>query len=158
MRRYVVGFLFSEDRNKVVLIRKTHPEWQAGKLNGPGGKVEESDETPRMAMSREFNEEVGVKIPWFSWSLFCSIQGTNGHYAGEPGHQEDEKFQVDFFYCFGDNLSNLNIETDREEKIEIIEVSDLSNQLTVSNCQWLVPMALTMADTPVSNYLVSERY
>ena len=40
MREYVCGFLFSPDRKKVLLIRKRRPAWQAGKLNGVGGKVD----------------------------------------------------------------------------------------------------------------------
>ena len=40
---YVVGLLFSPDRNTVVLINKTKPDWQAGKLNGVGGKIEEGE-------------------------------------------------------------------------------------------------------------------
>ena len=34
---YACGFLFSDDRRHVVLIRKRRPAWQAGKLNGVGG-------------------------------------------------------------------------------------------------------------------------
>ena len=34
MKQYVVGFLFADHDQQVVLIRKLRPEWQAGKLNG----------------------------------------------------------------------------------------------------------------------------
>ena len=61
MKHYVVGFLFSDDRKKVVLIEKTHPGWQKGKWNGIGGHIEEG-ELPKDAMQREFNEEAGVLI------------------------------------------------------------------------------------------------
>ena len=33
-QEWVAGFLFNDLVDRVVLIRKTHPEWQAGKLNG----------------------------------------------------------------------------------------------------------------------------
>ncbi len=39
MKRWVVGFLFNT-KGEIALISKTHPEWQAGKLNGVGGAVE----------------------------------------------------------------------------------------------------------------------
>lgn len=34
MIKYVVGFLFSPEMDKVVLIEKTHPDWQKGFFNG----------------------------------------------------------------------------------------------------------------------------
>lgn len=59
-KKYVLGFAFAEDGKEVLLIRKNRPEWQAGKFNGIGGKVEEG-ETPEQAMYREFHEEAGIK-------------------------------------------------------------------------------------------------
>lgn len=43
MKKYVLGFMFStEDRGqKVALIKKLKPKWQAGLLNGIGGKIEQ---------------------------------------------------------------------------------------------------------------------
>ena len=54
MKEYVVGFMFSEE------ILKNKPDWQAGRLNGVGGKVE-PNEYPDQAMVREFEEETGVR-------------------------------------------------------------------------------------------------
>lgn len=60
---YVLGFLIQED--SIVLIRKRKPEWQAGKLNGVGGKIE-AGEVPYVAMCREFKEETGGDAPnWY---------------------------------------------------------------------------------------------
>lgn len=39
-KSYVVGFMLDQAREHVVLIEKNRPAWQAGKLNGVGGKVE----------------------------------------------------------------------------------------------------------------------
>lgn len=61
-RRYVVGFIFSLDRQSVLLIRKNRPQWQLGKLNGIGGEIEKG-ETPHAAMTRECAEECGIVIP-----------------------------------------------------------------------------------------------
>ena len=54
--RYVLGFVFSEACDRVLLMWKNRPAWQAGKLNGIGGKIE-AGETAQHAMEREFTEE-----------------------------------------------------------------------------------------------------
>lgn len=59
-KNYVLGFAFSRDGEEVVLIIKQKPDWQKGKLNGIGGKIEPEDESPLHAMIREFKEETGV--------------------------------------------------------------------------------------------------
>jgi len=71
---YVVGFLFSNDHRWVTLIRKNRPEWQAGKFNGVGGKVEKG-EAVNDAMVREFYEETGVKTKWTDWTEFALLTG-----------------------------------------------------------------------------------
>jgi hypothetical protein len=43
---YVCGFMFANDFTEVALIRKNKPEWQRGKLNGIGGKVEQVGHHP----------------------------------------------------------------------------------------------------------------
>lgn len=75
MKHYVLGFMFSPDRAQVALIRKRKPAWQAGKLNGIGGKVERTDSSPGAAMVREFEEETGVKTVRADWESFAVIKG-----------------------------------------------------------------------------------
>ena len=61
-REYVVGFAING--LDVLLIRKNRPDWQAGKLNGVGGKIEPG-EFPIEAMVREFQEETGhLEADW----------------------------------------------------------------------------------------------
>lgn len=55
---YVVGFMFNEANDRILLIFKNRPVWMAGKLNGIGGKIEPG-ETAHEAMEREFREETG---------------------------------------------------------------------------------------------------
>lgn len=50
----------------VALVRKAKPAWQAGRLNGVGGKVEPG-ERPVAAMVREFVEETGVQTRAAEW-------------------------------------------------------------------------------------------
>lgn len=60
-KQYVVILLFNEQHDRVLLIRKNRPQWQAGKLNGLGGKVEPS-ETPHHAATRELKEEAMIIV------------------------------------------------------------------------------------------------
>lgn len=69
MKQYVLGFAFSRDKKDIVLISKLKPEWQKGKLNGVGGKIE-SNEKRYHAMIREFKEETGVDTNITQWELF----------------------------------------------------------------------------------------
>jgi 8-oxo-dGTP pyrophosphatase MutT (NUDIX family) len=64
--RYVVGFIFNEAFDRILLVFKNRPAWQSGLLNGVGGKIEARDKTPLAAMEREFAEETfaRTKIDW----------------------------------------------------------------------------------------------
>lgn len=66
---YSLGFAFSPDHSRVLLIKKTRPEWQAGLLNGVGGKVEQ-DESTHDAMVREFKEETNIDTVPENWAEF----------------------------------------------------------------------------------------
>lgn len=70
---YVVGFLFSPDNAQVCLIRKKRPPWQAGRLNGVGGHIEQG-ETPAAAMRREFEEEAGLSLEWRYYALLWGTE------------------------------------------------------------------------------------
>jgi 8-oxo-dGTP diphosphatase len=74
MMNYAVGFLLDQTRTKVALIRKKRPSWQAGKLNGIGGKME-AGETPAQAMAREFKEEAGVETHPSEWLPLATLSG-----------------------------------------------------------------------------------
>jgi len=64
---YVLGFGFTLD-DRVALIKKERPDWQKGKVNGIGGKIDEG-ETPEKAMSREYYQETGVLILPEEWRM-----------------------------------------------------------------------------------------
>jgi len=72
MTRYVLGFLIEKRTRRVVLITKSRPEWQAGKLNGVGGHIEEGEDA-LSAMRREWSEETGM--PTSDWQFFRTIAG-----------------------------------------------------------------------------------
>lgn len=75
-KNYVLGFAFLSPPAAplVVLLRKARPAWQAGRLNGVGGKIE-AGESPRDAMVREFREETGLATPGDAWRHFATLDG-----------------------------------------------------------------------------------
>ena len=141
MQRYVAGFLFDHLRTDVALVVKNKPDWQAGKLNGIGGKIEPG-ETPHQAMVREFKEEAGADIK--EWDCFCILNG-NG-------------FVVHFFRAFLPASKWLMhaVRTMESEPIVVHPISVLHSLKTMPNVQWLIPMALSMDKDGADRFLVKE--
>lgn len=121
----VCGFAFSEDQRRVALVRKLRPAFQAGRLNGIGGKIE-AGERPATAMAREFREETGLLMKASAWERFLVLD--------TPG------WRVHFFRAFNVDLAQLRTTTD--EPIEVHNVSTLRFQETLRNVQWIVPLCL----------------
>ena len=61
--QFTLGITFSADGQHVYLMRKDHPNFQAGKLNGVGGKLEPG-ETFADCMAREGREVSGYSGVW----------------------------------------------------------------------------------------------
>ncbi len=125
MQSYVNGFMFSEDKKKVALIKKNKPSWQKGLLNGIGGKIEK-DETPQMAIVREFEEETGVKTKISDWKLFVIIN-------------KDLEYKLYFFVAINNKI--FDIKTMEEEEVGIYDTNNLP-QKKLFNLNWLIPMSL----------------
>lgn len=124
MKNYVLGFMFSPSLVDVLLISKLKPDWQRGKLNGIGGKIEQS-ESGISAMVREFKEETGIENTENLWNKFAVLQGTD--------------FQV---VCFKAK-SNLiwNAKSVTEEDVFQIPVDEFDKYDLIENVRWLVEMA-----------------
>jgi 8-oxo-dGTP diphosphatase len=135
---YVAGFLFSPYKNKVALILKNKPKWQAGKYNAIGGKIEKG-ETPLQAMQREFEEEAGTKIK--DWAQYAVLQG--------------EGFKVYFFWAADPKIKLVKSMTD-----EVVEVFDTGEDKLpanlMTNVRWLIEMALSMPAERASSFVVTE--
>lgn len=144
---YVVGFLFNHDLSQVALIRKIKPQWQAGKLNGVGGKIEPG-ETPLEAMVREFKEETGAYVPPDDWTSFGLASGDNSD--GSP-------FSVEFFYAIGET-GGLGSPTD--EKVEAHRTADVVNRsfYAVGNIPWIISAAIDCITGPYPPKRVVVQY
>lgn len=126
---YVLGFAFSADSTGLVLIKKPKPAWQAGKLNGVGGKVE-AGETSLDAMLREFKEETTVETTAADWRQFASMGSVD--------------WNVDVFCAFNDKFDEC--QTNTPEKVILVSTEIVGNLHTISNLHWLIPMALNSRD------------
>lgn len=137
MREWVVGFLIDGARESVVLIRKNRPEWQRGKLNGVGGKIEPEDLSIADAMVREFYEETGRMMARDQWHHFASLTWEEGI--------------VHFLRSFNDYHFE-RVRTVTDEHIERHKIHTLGmpgeGLLNVTpNLLWLVPLAAHRHDT-----------
>lgn len=126
VKEYVLGFLFDSGENPtlVKLIEKKSPEWQRGKLNGIGGKVEPG-ENDTQAMIREFAEEAGVYH--YDWDKFAELTGPD--------------FRVACFKAF-DGYAFERAHSRTEEQVLPMSIRELPYSNTIFNVQFLVPLAL----------------
>lgn len=70
MEKYSIGLLHC--KGFVAMVRKARPPWQAGKLNLPGGKLQDG-ETYHAALVREFQEETGLNLPGASHCGYADL-------------------------------------------------------------------------------------
>jgi len=123
----VVGFAINN--NKVLLINKLKPEWQKGKLNGIGGKIEKN-ENPIDAMIREFEEEAGVSTETKDWIQICNIFSAEGLW-------------VVYFFVTEKNV--YEAKSVEQEQVGWIDIDNLPDNV-ISPIQWLLPMARYLID------------
>lgn len=115
--------MFSVDLNTVILIEKTKPDWQRGKLNGVGGKIEDG-ETPVEAMVREFEEEAGLKTWPENWRHVATIK--------------ENLASVMVFTCISGDYGRVKPMT--EESIVGLDPFYVPRRNIVPNLRWIVPM------------------
>lgn len=132
MTPMVLGFMFNGARDSVVLIRKERPEWQRGKFNGVGGKVEEG-ESYEDAMIREFHEETGVLTTLDDWRYFCSFKGHGTH----------GPFVIKCFEGSNEQIAN-DAHTTTDEQVLLLPVNIvLQDQFAaLDKLRWMVSLAL----------------
>ena len=129
-QEWVVGFLFDDAAKSVILIRKRRPTWQAGKLNGVGGKVEPG-ETIYEAMSREFWEETRSRVEPEAWTHFLTLEWSQG--------------LVHFFRAF-DGAALRQVRSVTDEPVECRNVGEVFWASVIPNLRWIVPLAAQTHD------------
>ena len=155
---YVCGFMMSYDLMQFLLIRKTHPEWQKGKLNGIGGKIERLEnllnysptiskpeyreyETPFEAMIREFHEETGITTTRNRWRCFHIEEF-------DVGLDGNERTKVYFFAAFGDEAKRQYIGDNKDPMFEVVSSYSLLDlfftepENTIYNIPYLIRMII----------------
>lgn len=125
MKRYVVGLAFTADRKQLVMIEKQRPQWQAGFLNGVGGKIE-LGEMPATAMSREFFEETGVEVDGRRWQALAELRGRD--------------FELYVFTVTTDDV--LSVQSTTDERVVMIDPNMLRALPVISNVPVMVALAL----------------
>lgn len=119
---YVLALLFTPDRRRVVLVRKTRPAWQAGRVNAPGGKVARG-ESPADAVRREVLEETGVDVA--AWEEFLVW--------------DDPAYRMHGFRAF-DALA-ASARTAEDQEVFLGDVGALP-ETVIDNLRWVIPLAL----------------
>jgi 8-oxo-dGTP diphosphatase len=127
IEKYVVGFAYTEN-GQVLLARKKRPDWQAGCLNGIGGKVE-AGETPIQAMERECTEETGLDLTW--------------HHRGVMNGINNDAccFECHIFYTSKDD-SVKNFQQIEDESLALYSFDEMMKHKIVNNLMYLVPLGL----------------
>lgn len=123
MKRYTVGFIFNADLSGVLLINKNRPEWQRGKMNGIGGRIEDGEESIA-AMVRETQEETGLITRADQWVFLGTIE-------------RDQYEAVVDFYAIVHRGAREEVISCTDEQVEWCTVVNLSDRV-LSNIPWLV--------------------
>jgi 8-oxo-dGTP diphosphatase len=119
---YVLALLFTADAREVVLVRKTRPAWQAGRVNALGGKLQ-SGEALLDAARREVREEAGVDVE--RWEEFLVW--------------DDPEYRLRAVRAFDDAARAARKAEDQE--VFLADVHGLPLEV-VDNLRWIIPLAL----------------
>lgn len=118
MKRYSLGFAKSLDDKRVLLLQKVRPAFMAGLYNGVGGHIEEG-ETPVAAMTRECEEEAGLRIPEEHWVLLDVMT-------------DEQTYEVNVFYAFAE-IDQAHAKTD--EPVEVFNLEDVHRLPLAPDCK-----------------------
>ena len=119
---YVLALLFTPAGDRVVLMRKTRPAWQAGRVNALGGKLLPG-ESALDAARREVREEAGVDVA--DWEEFLVW--------------DDPAYRMHAVRAF--DAAALDAHTAEDQEVFLADTAALPPEL-IDNLRWLVPLAL----------------
>ena len=127
MDRFVVGFAFSKNCKFILLVKKNRPKWQAGCLNGIGGKIEKGEQ-PIETMERETKEEANLDIEWTHRAVMKGI------------NNDGNKFECHVFYAYTDDIRWF--EQREDEMLIIIKTANLIKYKRITNLDYLIPFGM----------------
>ena len=121
-RVYALALLFTPDRRHVVLVHKTRPAWQAGRVNALGGKLDPG-ESAVDAARREVREEAGVDVA--DWEEFLIW--------------DDPQYRM--HACRAFDVAATAAYTAEDQTVFVADAHALPANV-IDNLRWLVPLAL----------------
>jgi 8-oxo-dGTP diphosphatase len=124
---FVLALLYSADLRHVVLMRRTRPAWQAGRVNALGGRLL-GGESSAAAARREAREECGADVAEWREVLVW----------------EDAEYRMHVVRAVSDQA--LAARTLEDQEVFLADVNALPDNV-IDNLRWLVPLAL---DTDVA--------
>jgi 8-oxo-dGTP diphosphatase len=119
---YVLALLFTPERDAVVLMHRTRPAWQAGRVNALGGKLHPG-EAPADAARREVHEEAGIDVA--AWEEFLVW--------------DDPVYRMHALRAF--DAAARHARTAEDQVVFLADPAALPSTV-IDNLRWLVPLAL----------------
>lgn len=109
-----------------VFVEKMRPDWQKGKYNFPGGKLEAEDVDIQSAAQREFLEETGVNIAASDWQQIATLEGQG---------------YVVYVMKTAQLVSGADTQTDEIVKGYFPETVMYTAHNFIENCGWLITLS-----------------
>ena len=142
MKHYVLGFVFNQNRTKVLLIQKKRPSWQADHWNGIGGKIKKySVESPLQAMQRECKEETNWSYNWQHCITFVCSGGTVFVYKA-----------ISDYKSATEKGCNIIFEQMEDEELFVWSVDSLPDKKD-REVDWIIPILLSAIRFPICVHL-----
>jgi 8-oxo-dGTP pyrophosphatase MutT (NUDIX family) len=156
-QKFVLGFVFDKDFERVLLIKKKRApkgvEKMVGMLNGIGGHLHKG-EYAHVGMFRECKEETGMEID--NWTLFCNFEAEFGYvhcfYAivdsfckiinsKQTETTYTHSFKIIYEQMEDEEIGDYWIEQDKGKD----RYGDYRDLRHMPNIRWMIPMAINHA-------------
>lgn len=139
---YAMGFVCSEDGERVLLLLKNKPDNLKGCWMGVGGKVDPG-ENFLDSMVRECSEETSMNIPAEKWK--------------DLGAWSNPTANIGMFMTFAD-LSKANALSDTNEEIRAYRWDEIKDLKLARSCHEIIEQVRVLASSKKFNHEVSPSY
>jgi 8-oxo-dGTP diphosphatase len=152
MLKYVLCVAVDKEHKNVVLIEKLKPDFQKGKYNCPGGKIDEVDyprgvshKTPikmveqdaaQCSAHREFLEECGINGEFYTdWEHIITL------YSGDENLKTYQRDTWEMFIMFNDKMDITQAKSIEAEQVKVFPIDELPPNI-MPNLKWVIPLCL----------------